>query len=106
MAGSLEHGVDSRLLRLSPADNVLIVGRRIARGERYRVNDVEVAAEVDLAVGSKVAASDLEPGDVVLRLGVPIGEVTEATHEGAWVHSHNLVSRRQPATTRIEISGA
>lgn len=64
--GSLQHGKDPRLLRLSPDDNVLIVGMQISRGGQYLVDDVELTAEIDLTVGSKVAFVDLAPDDIVL----------------------------------------
>jgi len=48
----------------------------------------------------------LEPDDVVLRQGVPIGRVTQPIAKGSLVHSHNLVSQRQRTTVRLKASGA
>lgn len=84
---------DTRLLRLGDSDNVLISRTSIPAGTVLVVDGVTVTTDADLRVGFKVAAADLEPGTVVRRLGVPIGQITQQVRRGELVHTHNLASQ-------------
>jgi altronate hydrolase len=103
--------VTPQLLRLRPGDDILIAARPISAGEPLELDgpaasrpagaaDAAGAAEAavviaqqDIATGFKVAARDLAVGDIVHRLGMPIGRVTAATGRGEVVHLHNLESQ-------------
>jgi len=84
--------MDGRLLRLAEGDNVLIVARSIRAGEALTVAGTQITVSAALPIGFKVAATDLQPGDVAIRLGMPIGRVTQAIRRGELVHTHNLAS--------------
>lgn len=92
-AGAEAASCPSRLLRLSAADNVLIVIGHIGTGEPFQVEGVDCVADRDLPMGFKVAADDLPVQTVVLRLGIPIGCTTAPVRRGAMVHTHNLESQ-------------
>jgi len=89
---------DERLMRLDKDDNVLIATKPISSGERFLVEGREVCAERDVPAWFKVAAWDLRPGEVVLRLGTAIGRVTTTVSAGGIVHTHNMVSQRIATT--------
>ncbi|MEN3358586.1 MAG: hypothetical protein V7637_2568 [Mycobacteriales bacterium] len=72
---------------------MLIAARPIAAGEILRVGGAEVPAADDIPTGFKVAARDLAVGDIVHRLGMPIGRVTAPVGAGEVVHVHNLESQ-------------
>ncbi len=91
---ALEGGVtDRRLLRLGAGDNVLIVTAPIGAGEQLLIDGVVCGPRQAVATGFKLAARDLAPGEVAVRLGFPIGEITAPVARGELVHVHNLKSR-------------
>jgi hypothetical protein len=58
-------------------------------------------------LGHKVALSQLQPGDAVIKFGVPIGHATKAISVGAWVHLHNLASDLDERSGTLDLhSGA
>ena len=83
---------DSRLILLAPDDNVAVVARPIAAGERIRVRGQAIAIEQALGFGHKLALDDLALGARVLKYGAPIGRASRAIRIGEHVHTHNLVS--------------
>ncbi len=93
---------DDRLLRLGGDDNVLISRTSIPAGTTLVVDGATVTTDADLQVGFKVAATDLEPGTVVRRLGVPIGQTTQRVGRGELVHTHNLTSQYMRTHARGE----
>ena len=90
---------DSRLLRLSPRDNVLVATATIESGEEVRVGRISVRAAVKLPLGHKVAACEIAPGEKIIKYGVPIGSATAAISVGEHVHTHNLKSDYLPTYT-------
>jgi hypothetical protein len=80
------------LLRLSPADNVLIVASGLSAGDVVVVGDERVTLPHEVPLGHKLAAAAIAQGEPVIRAGVPIGSATAAIAPGEWVHTHNLKS--------------
>ena len=74
---------------------MLIAARPIAAGEPLRLDGdgSQAVAAADIPTGFKVATRDLAVGDIVHRLGLPIGRVTAAIRRGEVVHVHNLESQ-------------
>jgi len=54
----------------------------------------EIVALEPIPLCHKIALADVQRGGDVLKYGCCIGEAREAIARGAWVHTHNLVSRR------------
>ena len=83
---------------LADDDNVAVVLCPILAGEAVVVKRgdalVEVGALEPIALCHKIAINDLAPGDRVIKYGQCIGIATAAIPRGAWVHIHNLRSRR------------
>ena len=83
---------------LAAQDNVAVALRPIAAGDRVLVRTPggvrDVVALEAIPLCHKIAMADLAPGDDVLKYGCCIGEVTQPVARGAWVHTHNVVSRR------------
>jgi hypothetical protein len=83
---------------LAEDDNVATVLRPIAAGEVVSVRTPrglhEVVALEAIPLCHKIALADLAAGDGVRKYGCCIGEARTAIRRGAWVHVHNLVSRR------------
>jgi len=87
---------------LSADDNVAVVLQPVAAGEDVAVKLgerlVTSRALEPIALCHKIALVDLRPGDAVLKYGEHIGEATAPIARGAWVHIHNLRSRRARLT--------
>jgi len=83
---------------LAASDNVAILLAPVAAGEEVAV-DVSgtlttITAREAIALGHKIALVDLREGDALTKYGECIGEATRPIARGAWVHVHNLRSRR------------
>lgn len=83
---------DSRLIRLSEDDNVLVVRQRILAGETLSVGAGPVTVTVTLPLGHKVAARFIRSGEKILKYGAPIGVATADIAAGEHVHVHNIRS--------------
>ena len=83
---------------LSPNDNVAIALEPVVAGQHVVVSLGERALTITslepVALGHKIALADLRPGDALIKYGECIGEATASIARGAWVHIHNLTSRR------------
>jgi hypothetical protein len=88
-----ESVVTPQLLCLRTGDDIWIAARPIPAGELLELDGPAVAAQSDIPTGFKIAARDLRVGEIVHRLGMPIGRVTAAIARGEVVHVHNLESQ-------------
>ena len=89
---------DWKATLLSADDNVAVALAPIAAGERVVVrapDGMRVVLAIDpIPLCHKIAVVDLATGDDVRKYGHCIGEARQPIARGAWVHTHNLVSRR------------
>ncbi|MDO8360948.1 MAG: altronate dehydratase family protein [Devosia sp.] len=79
---------DSAVLQLRPGDEVAVALREVHVGEM--LTPFPIAAASDVPFGHKVALVTLRPGQVIHRLGQPIGLARDAIAAGAHVHLHNM----------------
>jgi len=83
---------------LADVDNVAVALRPIAAGERVVVQASagprEIQALEAIPLCHKIAVADIGPGEDVRKYGYCIGEARQPIARGAWVHTHNVVSRR------------
>ncbi|MER9599565.1 altronate dehydratase family protein [Mesorhizobium sp. M0244] len=80
--------VKNAVLQLKPGDEVAIALRDIVAGEALAPFNVQAAG--DIPFGHKVALRPLGNGEVIHRLGQPIGLVISAVAAGSHVHLHNM----------------
>jgi len=85
-------GKSRKLLRIHRDDNVLTVVTPIKPSDRDLIDGQEIEFTQNIAIGHKVAARAIKPGDKVYKCGVPIGSAKEAIPAGAHIHLHNLKS--------------
>jgi altronate hydrolase len=76
------------VLQLKAGDEVAVALRDLATGDALSPFDAMAAEPVPF--GHKVALRDLAAGEVVHRLGQPIGVATAAIAAGRHVHLHNM----------------
>jgi hypothetical protein len=81
-----------KLMKINPADNVLIVKNNISPGDEEQVGDIKITFDKAIGFGNKIAARNISEGEKVVKFGVPIGSATENIPIGSHVHLHNLKS--------------
>ena len=91
---------DSRLVTLSPKDNICVVAQRLAAGETVAVAGEVVTIAETLPIGHKIAVRAITAGETVLKYGAPIGSATAEIAVGEHVHVHNLQSDYIPTYDR------
>jgi len=93
---------DSRVLQLSPDDNIGVVSTTIEPGESLVIAGQAVVCNERVATGHKVALVSIAAGEKVFKYGAPIGLATSDIRPGQWVHTHNLKSDYLPTYARGE----
>jgi altronate hydrolase len=81
---------ENSAIRLHPADNVAVARVPIPAGAALLVDGVRVVARDAIPAGHKLAVAAIQPGEIVLRYGQPIGRASQPIAPGGHVHTHNL----------------
>jgi len=95
---------DSRLLLLSPTDNVLVLRDAIQAGEQICVGGKSVTVKRRIDLGHKLAGTDIAANTKVIKYGAPIGSTTVDIACGAHVHTHNMKSDYTPTYTLDDVA--
>ena len=53
-----------------------------------------LTAKMDVPIGHKIALRDLRDGDTVVKYGVDIGQTIAPIERGAYLHVHNVKTKR------------
>jgi hypothetical protein len=80
------------VILLSPKDNVAVAVRDIPPGAEVTVEGATVVAADAIPLGHKMALRRIEPGQKILKFGVPVGSATALIEPGRHVHMHNVKS--------------
>lgn len=80
--------------RVHPSDNVATL---LEDAEAGLVNLIPATAltvrlNQPIALGHKVALTDIAAGEPIIKYGIRIGVATKDIHPGDWVHLHNCAS--------------
>lgn len=86
-------------MRLSEADNILVLRRSVSAGESLTLGEVTLLAPDTLGLGHKIAACSILEGEKIFKYGAPIGSATCAIQAGEHVHLHNMKSDYLPTYT-------
>ena len=86
-------------MKLAAQDNVAVALRALRRGETVTLDGIACVVDRDIAVGHKLAARAIAPGETILKYNCPIGVATRAIPAGAYVHTHNVASSYLPTYT-------
>ena len=86
-------------MKLAPQDNVAVALRPLRAGETVMLGASTLTIARDIAVGHKLAASAIAPGDKILKYNCPIGSARCAIAPGDYVHTHNVESNYLPTYT-------
>jgi altronate dehydratase small subunit len=86
----------ARCLRIHPADNVATMLQDV-KAQRVEVLGAAAGAAIelreDIALGHKVALTEIAANEPVLKYGVTIGIASKDIARGEWVHLQNCRSR-------------
>ncbi|MEN9361700.1 MAG: hypothetical protein RL095_3235 [Verrucomicrobiota bacterium] len=97
--------IDSRLIRLHPDDNVLIVTSTLPAGTELLVGERRVCLGEALPLGFKIAAEAIPASGKIIKYTVPVGSALVDIAPGETVHLHNMKSDYIPTWTREQGSG-
>ena len=89
-------------MKLAPQDNVAIALRALHAGEHIDCDGLALTVARDIALGHKLAARSIAPGETILKYNCPIGSATCAIAPGEYVHTHNVASNYLPTYTLPE----
>jgi len=99
-----------KAIQIDERDNVATVTSDASRGETVEALSPEGAIIVtakaldDIPFGHKVALTDLDMGDRIVKYGEVIGTATRPIRAGEWVHTHNVESAAVPTSNSREKS--
>lgn len=81
------------LIVISPDDTVGVVIKEAAVGDTLVSSDGRsIEAKTAIPKNHKIALTDMETGDRVVKYGEVIGIATERIEKGTWIHTHNLTA--------------
>ncbi len=88
-----------KLMKINPADNVLIVRVPLQENDLLEIGGHSYIAAKAIGFGHKIAAVAFKPGDKIIKFGVPIGSATTSIGIGEHIHLHNMKSDYLPTYT-------
>lgn len=77
-------------IQITASDNVAVALATLPRGFQIDVNGKQITLEEDIPSGHKVALTDLNTGDMVIKYGFPIGHTLHEIPAGHWVNEKNM----------------
>lgn len=89
MGAEAAPGAASPVIRLDPADNVVVARADIAAGTEIPAEGI--TALQNIPAGHKIAVQAIASGAPVLKYATVIGFAGDDTPPGTWMHSHNVL---------------
>ncbi len=82
--------METKYLKINPADNVAVAIVDLKAGELIALNDTQIVLNQDVPAGHKFALQDFPEGENVIKYGYPIGHATSGIKKGDWVNENNI----------------
>ena len=82
--------MDTKYLKINPADNVAVAILPLNAGEIITVDGQDITLNENIPAGHKFALKDLAEGENVIKYGYPIGHAREARKQGDWMNENNI----------------
>lgn len=82
--------METKYLKINPADNVVVAIADLNAGEEITVDNVTVHVNENIPAGHKVALKDFAEGENVIKYGYPIGHTRTSLKQGDWVNENNI----------------
>lgn len=101
------------ILKVHPADNVLVALTPLEKGAKVTYNGDEYTIQEIIKAKHKFATVDLKPGDSIIMYGVLVGKAQQAIPKGGLISTGNVkhaandfnVGERKTAWVRPDVSG-
>lgn len=84
------------LLRIHPADDLLVALRPLKAGEQVKLDGQSWTLREPVGAKHKFAARDFRAGELATLYGVTVGVATSTIPAGSLVHTHNLKHAANP----------
>lgn len=78
------------VIRINPADNVMVAITPVAAGTKLQTGTTEITVLEEIPAGHKVALQDFATGADIVKYGFPIGHARQPIAAGAWVNEQNI----------------
>jgi altronate hydrolase len=85
-----------KLIKVHPADNVLVALTYLSKGEVVSYNGEEFTLQDDIPAKHKFVTTDLEAGDTVEMYGVTVGKAQEHIAKGGIISTTNIKHAADP----------
>ncbi|MGN0037102.1 MAG: UxaA family hydrolase [Bacteroidaceae bacterium] len=82
--------METKYLKINPADNVVVAISALKAGEEICVDNTTIRLTEDVPAGHKIALKDFAEGENVIKYGYPIGHARQALKQGCWVNENNI----------------
>ena len=79
-----------RYIQIHPKDNVAVALTDLPAGEVLHLSGRDVTLREAIPVGHKIALTDLNEQDLVIKYGYPIGHVIRRVQSGEWINEQIL----------------
>jgi len=91
--------VVQQFIVMDSRDNCATALTTLSKGTVIHSADRVVRLNHDIAIGHKLAITDIPSDDLVIKCGQTIGRATQDIALGDWIHSHNIRSVSMEAFT-------
>lgn len=82
-----------KAIKIHKEDNVAVALQSLTAGEEIDLGTQKLVLTEAIPAGHKFALEDLVSGQDVIKYGYPIGRTKASILKGAWIHTHNLMTR-------------
>ena len=82
--------MNTKYLKINPADNVAVAIETLKAGETVRIDNQQITLNEDIPAGHKFALTNLTEGENIVKYGYPIGHARKAQKPGDWMNEHNI----------------
>ena len=82
--------METKYLKINPADNVAVAIVNLSAGEKLSVDGIEIILNEDVPAGHKFALKNFAEGEDVIKYGYPIGHAKMAKKQGDWMDENNI----------------
>ena len=82
--------METKYLKINPADNVAVAISELKAGEEIVVDGVNIVVKENIPAGHKITLKDFAEGDQVIKYGYPIGHAIVAVGQGQWINENQI----------------
>lgn len=78
------------IIKINEKDNVVVALKDLSKGEIIEIDNKKIEVKEEVKRGHKIAISDINTDENVIKYGYPIGHATKDVQVGELVHTHNI----------------